>query len=188
MSEIRVPFIQNAKDMLTNVSHFSPLIISSCVLFGSVITGTLEKAFVFFLWAALGTFFRSFIIETGHGFDATYSTFMIVFTMLYLMVPMIFSSIQNHIGVNYAMIAFFVSYFVLDLHIKQGAGAITLVKNVVLGILFGMGVVLLMYSTRMKYYLYINEVNPSGEVCSVPSKQQFRCNVYKNGELVGTQG
>jgi hypothetical protein len=185
MSEMQGQWIQNTRDMLSNVSHFSPLIICTCVLFGSVITGTLEKAFVFLLWLALGTFFRSFIISSG-SYDLTYSTFTIVFTMLYLIVPMIFSAVQNHIGVNYAMIAFFVSYLILDVQVKQAAGASALIKNIVMGVIFGMGVALLMYGTRMKHYLFINEVNPSGEVCSMPSKQQFRCNVYKNGELVGS--
>ncbi len=188
MSEISPSFLQNMKSMLNNVSHFSPLILSSCVLFGSVITGTLEKAFVFFLWVALATFFRSFVIPTGGSYDITYSTFMIVFSMLYLTVPMIFSSVQNHMGINYGMIAFFVCYFILDLHVKQSAGAMLLTKNVVFGLLLGMGATLLMYGTKMKKYLYINEVNSSGEVCSVPSKQQFRCSVYKNGELVATNG
>ena len=44
---------------------------------------------------------------------------------------------------------------------------------------------ILMYGTTLKKYLYINEVNSNKEVCSMPSKQQFKCRLYRNGELVG---
>ena len=42
-----------------------------------------------------------------------------------------------------------------------------------------------MYGTELKGYLYINEINSNKEVCSMPSKQQFKCKVYKDGALVG---
>jgi hypothetical protein len=43
-----------------------------------------------------------------------------------------------------------------------------------------------MYGSNLKGYLFINEINNNKEVCSMPSKQQFKCSVYKNGELVGS--
>ena len=44
---------------------------------------------------------------------------------------------------------------------------------------------LIMYGSELKSYLYINEINTNKEVCSMPSKQQFKCKVYKDGTLVG---
>jgi hypothetical protein len=44
----------------------------------------------------------------------------------------------------------------------------------------------IMYGSKLNNYLYINEVNSNKEVCSMPTKQQFKCSVYKNGELVGS--
>jgi hypothetical protein len=43
-----------------------------------------------------------------------------------------------------------------------------------------------MYGSKFNNYLYINEINTNKEVCSMPTKQQFKCSVYKNGELVGS--
>jgi hypothetical protein len=61
------------------------------------------------------------------------------------------------------------------------------IGNVLIGIFLG-GVIagLIMYGSNLKSYLYINEVNTNKEVCTMPSKQQFKCSVYKNGELVGS--
>jgi hypothetical protein len=44
---------------------------------------------------------------------------------------------------------------------------------------------MVMYGTTLKDYLYINEANTNKEVCSMPSKQQFKCKVYKDGTLIG---
>jgi hypothetical protein len=45
---------------------------------------------------------------------------------------------------------------------------------------------IIMYGTGWRGYLFINEVNSNKEVCSMPTKQQFRCSVYKNGEMVSS--
>ena len=44
---------------------------------------------------------------------------------------------------------------------------------------------LIMYGSSLKGYLYINEINTNKEVCNMPSKQQFKCRVFKDGTLVG---
>ena len=60
------------------------------------------------------------------------------------------------------------------------------IGDVLSGIFLG-GVIagLIMYGTSLKGYLYINEINSNKEVCSMPSKQQFKCKVFKDGTLVG---
>jgi hypothetical protein len=42
----------------------------------------------------------------------------------------------------------------------------------------------MIYFSPMNNYLFMNEIYTNGQVCSMPSKQQFKCSVYKNGELV----
>ena len=34
-------------------------------------------------------------------------------------------------------------------------------------------------------YLFFNEVSSNKDICYQPSEQTFKCNVYKDGELVG---
>jgi uncharacterized membrane protein len=125
--------------------------------------------------------------------DITYSTYILSFTLMYFLMPMIMLSSQSKTNaINYGVLAFFVAYIVLDLFIKKSLACIpaffsTLVIGDVLSGVFLGGIIsgLIMYGTTLKSYLYINEINANKEVCSMPSKQQFKCRVFKNGELVG---
>ena len=112
---------------------------------------------------------------------------------MYFTIPMVMVSIQNNVNViNYGVLAFFIAYIVLDLFIKTTLSCIpTLFSTLVIGdILSGAflgGVIagVIMYGTNLKNYLYINEINSNKEVCSMPSNQQFKCRVFRNGTLVG---
>jgi hypothetical protein len=46
-------------------------------------------------------------------------------------------------------------------------------------------IVTLMYAGGSGKYLFFNEVSSNKEVCYQPSKQTFKCQMYKDGELVG---
>ena len=124
--------------------------------------------------------------------DVTYSTYILAFTMFYFIMPMIMVSANNKINaMNYYVIAFFIAYIVLDLFIKSSLLCIPTILsvNVLSEIVSGMGLGALiagpiMYGTSLRNMLFINEVNSNKEVCSMPSKQKFKCNLYKNGELV----
>ena len=52
----------------------------------------------------------------------------------------------------------------------------------------GLGAIIasLIYSSTLSSYLFVNELSSGNETCSMPSKQTFRCSVYKNGELVNS--
>jgi hypothetical protein len=125
--------------------------------------------------------------------DVLYSTYLLTFTMMYFMVPMFMISVQNNVNIiNYGVLAFFICYIGIDIFIKNKLLCIpgNFSKNVLGNIFSGMflgGVIagLIMYGTQLKVYLYINEINSNKEVCSMPSKQQFKCKVYKDGTLVG---
>jgi len=45
---------------------------------------------------------------------------------------------------------------------------------------------LLMYSSLLKKYLYINKINSNREICSLPSRQHFKCNLYRDGTIVSS--
>jgi hypothetical protein len=174
-------------------------------------TATMEKAFVFFVWIFIITFLRVIalsgrkanpdipaICNTGLTElfvvqDYTYSTYILTFTMMYFILPMVMVSKQSNMNsLNYGVLTFFIAYIVLDLFIKNSLSCIPgffsslVLTDILSGLFFGGVVVVLMYSTNLKPYLYVNEINSNKEVCSMPSKQQFRCNVYKNGEIVGS--
>ena len=202
-------------NIFNSLSFYSPIIICVSIVLFSMFTVTMEKAFVFFVWIFIITFIRIIVFKglksnsdsviaipeicaTGLSelfipMDVTYSTYILTFTMMYFITPMVMVSAQNKVNaLNYGVLAFFIAYIVLDLFIKKSLSCInkilsTLVIGDILSGLFLGGLIsgIIMYGTSLKSYLYINEINTNKEVCSMPSKQQFKCSVYKDGALVG---
>ena len=207
------PLLLNTLNIFYSLSFYAPIIICVCIVFFSMFTVTMNKALVFFGWVSLITFARIVIYkglkitqntppicETGSSElfipkDVLYSTFLLSFTMMYFMVPLFMISVQNNVNIiNYGVLAFFICYIGLDIFIKNKLLCIpaetfgkSVSGNILSGIFLG-GLIagIIMYGTVLKGYLYINEINSNKEVCSMPSKQQFKCKVYKDGTLVGT--
>lgn len=123
--------------------------------------------------------------------DNTYSTFILVLTLTYFLAPMMIISKQNKINtINYAVITFFVSYICYDFLLKKYLyGCVDystqLLADGISGIGLGILVVFILISTGNSSVLFINELTSNKEVCTRPSKQQFKCSLYKNGEIVG---
>lgn len=215
-SELQNALFNNTMNIFQSLSFYSPIIICVSIVLFSMFTATMEKAFVFFVWIFIITFIRIIVFKgfkssedsviaipdiclTGLSElfipkDVTYSTYILTFTMMYFITPMVMISKQNKINaLNYGVLAFFIAYIVLDLFIKNSLSCIPgffsslVIGDILSGVFLG-GVIagVIMYGSNLKSYLYINEINTNKEVCSMPSKQQFRCNVYKNGEIVGS--
>lgn len=215
-SNLQNALLKNTMNIFNSLSFYSPIIICVSIVVFSMFTGTIEKSFVFFVWIFIITFIRIIVFKglksnkdesveipsiclTGLSElfipkDVTYSTYILTFTMMYFIMPMVMVSSQNKINaINYGVLSFFVAYIALDLFIKSSLSCIpslwsSLVIGDILSGLFLGGVVsgLIMYGSNLKSYLYINEINSNKEVCSTPSKQQFKCRVFKDGTLVGS--
>jgi hypothetical protein len=214
-NELQNALLNNVMNMFNSLSFYSPIIICVSIIVFSMFTATMEKVFVFFIWIFIITFIRIIVFKglssgkepiteipniclTGLSElfipkDVTYSTYILSFTMMYFITPMIMISTQNKINlINYGVLSFFIAYIALDLFIKKsllcipGFFSSLVIGDVLSGIFLGSVISgLIMYGSNLKSYLYINEVNTNKEVCTMPSKQQFRCNVYKDGTLVG---
>ena len=219
MSDLQNALFDSTMNILNSLSFYSPIIICFSIVLFSMFTSTMEKAFVFFVWIFIITFIRIIVFKgfksnsnsnqnvvpnempniclTGLSQlfipqDITYSTYMLTFTMMYLITPMLMVSKQHNVNIiNYGMLGFFLAYIGLDLFIKNQLNCIKLFSSLVIGdILSGLflGAVIsgiIMYGSTLKSYLYINEINTNKEVCSMPSKQQFKCRVFKDGTLIG---
>lgn len=116
--------------------------------------------------------------------NATFSAFVFAFTIVYLSIPMFTNG-----DVNFWVFSGLIVYFFTDILIKTYKGCIIqlgdLVINVLLGVASASLIVSLMYAGGSGRYLFFNEVSGEKDMCSVPSEQKFKCQVYKNGELVG---
>lgn len=116
--------------------------------------------------------------------NSTFSSFVFAFTIMYLSIPMFTNG-----SVNYWIFLGLIVYFFLDIFIKLykkcviNAGYLFL--NVLLGLTSSALIVVLMYFGGSSKYLFFNEVQSDKQMCSMPKNQTFKCNVYKNGEIIG---
>jgi hypothetical protein len=93
--------------------------------------------------------------------------------------------------VNSYVVAFFGCYILFDIGMKlfsmgcieMGMGLVG--DFLVGGVLGAIMALLLFYSDKISL-MFINELNSNKEVCSVPSKQMFRCSVFKDGMIIGS--
>jgi hypothetical protein len=116
--------------------------------------------------------------------NSTFSSFVFAFTIMYLSIPMFSNG-----SVNYWIFSGLLVYFFLDMFIKTYKGCVIQMGELFLNVLTGAAssalIVILMYSGNSSKYLFFNETQSNKDVCSMPKNQTFKCNVYKNGELIG---
>jgi hypothetical protein len=112
-----------------------------------------------------------------------FNSMFIAFTLAYLYMPMQYIS-----GMNYPVILFITGLLVLDAGTKITGGCTTF-GGVALGTLVGFILGLLwfiaFYSTGHEDLLYFNAEPSNNVICSRPSKQSFKCKVFKNGQIIG---
>ena len=213
MPDIQNQLLSTSMDVLYSLSFYAPVIICMSMVVFSTFTSSWGKLGYFFLWILVITFLRIIVFRaigttnnvnlpekclTGISQifipqDITYSTYILCFTLMYLIMPMIMVSSQSKINVmNYSVLGFLIFYIIMDLGIKLRLSCInSLFSGLVLGdIISGLflGAIIagpIMYGSNLKKYLYTNELNSNKEICSLPNKQQFKCQVYKDGTLVG---
>ena len=196
--------------LFTNLAMFSPLIVVSSVFVFSVFLSQIQKG-LFYIFLVIGItvarliavhYFekvggapparlkrRDPICDTGNFLpgtsNASYSSYILLFTMAYICGPMLVNS-----NINYGVLLFFLIYIIFDIVIKVKLGCVSglfgLLGDGIMGLILGGLISGLMFTFGAKKLLFINDVASDKQVCNMPSKQTFKCAVYKNGELVGS--
>lgn len=194
--------ILQPSNLLVFMVFYSPIIICIAIIAFTVIIqsykGFIYLGFLFavsvvreFLYYAAGgkeappaSSICSVIKYSTHG-NNTYSAFMIAFTMMYMCLPMFFND-----SMNWFVFGTFISYLTLDIMIRGMNKCIldpsVLFLNVAMGIISGLAIISAMSAGGSSKFLFFNEMQSNKVVCSRPKKQQFKCAVYKNGELVSS--
>jgi hypothetical protein len=115
--------------------------------------------------------------------NPTFSAFVFAFTIMYLSIPMFSNS-----SVNYWVFISLITYFFMDIFIKIYKNCVIKMGDLFLNILLGATsaalIVTLMYAGGSGKYLFFNEVSSNKEMCYQPSKQNFKCLMYKDGTLI----
>lgn len=183
------------------LSFYSPIILAVSLTLVSFMFQNF-KGFIYLGFLLAAVVVRSFIYQYAGGkpttFDGTictsvqftkygnssFSVFVFGFTIMYIFLPMFVNG-----GDNYQIFSFILFYAFLDMMVKFYKRCITTIADISINLLAGLGIsaliVSLMYVGGSGKYLFFNEIAGNKEICSMPSKQTFRCKVYKNGTLVG---
>ena len=119
----------------------------------------------------------------GERYDSpSMNSLILCFTFAYLLLPMIFNK-----QINYMVIVTLISLFIIDTF-SQLSNKCTNPSGTLLGSLVGfvLGAIYytLIYHSGNKGLLYFEEFQSNNVICKRPRKQQFKCRVFKNGELV----
>jgi hypothetical protein len=199
----------NTVSIFAALSFYSPLIMVISIILFSIFSAAAYKGFVylFFLFAATAlrmlamniisgphqTNVGTPICDTGMFLpytNYTYSTYILVFSLVYFVTPMVIISKQNKMNsINYSVIMFFISYICYDVGIKAFYNCIDIssgiIADILCSIMLAAGTVAALMASNNTDVLFINELTSNKEICTRPSKQQFKCSVYKNGEVIG---
>jgi hypothetical protein len=187
------------------ITFYMPLIISLIVLSWGIIMQSVN-GFIYLLFMLGMSVVREFILtSSGHtetsalkgmggasicdtisyskNGNNTYSVFMMSFTTVYLSMPMFLNS-----SVNWLFVGTCIAGIIMDIGVRTKAGCAMSGKgiftNMVAGLVLAMSIVSLMSANGGEKFLFFNEIQSNKAVCSRPTKQQFKCSVYKNGEIL----
>jgi hypothetical protein len=112
------------------------------------------------------------------------STLIIAFTIAYLVLPMKYNK-----QMNYVVLIFLLCLLGVDIMTKVQNKCTTYpgtILGALVGFLFGAVWYILFYSMGYSSLLYFDELRSDNVQCSMPTKQTFKCSVYKNGQLISS--
>jgi len=122
------------------------------------------------------------------GLNTTLGSFVLSFTFFYLCFPMFVSN-----NINWVIVSLLLFYILFDALTKASLGCLNkklasfMGGDLFAGSVFGVFISCLMYYCGGQNLLFTTEIPSNNVVCSKPSSQQFKCNVYKNGRIIGSQ-
>ena len=111
--------------------------------------------------------------------NSSINSAILSFIFIYLAVPMFYNSM------NYGILIVVLIFYVIDC-ITMLNSRCTNMYAIVLSSLIGASIAVLSTSIMMANkpsFLFYN-APANAEICSRPSNQKFKCNVYKNGEIL----
>jgi hypothetical protein len=118
-------------------------------------------------------------------YNSPYPTTLIIgFTIAYLVMPMRYNN-----SMNYPVLAFLLALLVLDIYTKV-QNKCTSYPGAMLGGFVGALSGLIWYGlfkiTGYQSLLYFDELRSDKVMCAKASEQKFKCQVYKNGEIISS--
>lgn len=200
--------ITNVVDYSTICLGYSPIILSICILLISFYYQSYQ-GIVFFIFLIVSSFFRKAFLSSAVNstFGTTtianstnynkcsyfsmfqnsstdgFNIFFITFVTGYFITPMLLYGYTNPY-----VIGFLIVYFVLIIwndNKNKCSSPSTSISNIIFGVLSVAGTMSTIIFAGLEQYLFLQDLISDATICSMPSKQTFKCSVYKNGKLIG---
>jgi hypothetical protein len=188
-------------NIIVFLSFYSPIILATCITAMSFLFQNF-KGFIYLGFLIGCCVVRNFVyvmsgsapivndktictsVQYSKYGNPTFSAFVFAFTIMYFSIPMFSNGAPN-----FWLLIVLLVYFFLDLFIKIYKKCVISTGDLFLNVLLGLAssalIVTLMYAGGSGKYLFFNEVSSDKQVCYQPKKQTFRCQVFKDGTLVG---
>ena len=183
----------------------SPLLITFFMIMTSILTNNIVKGLIFTMGIVIITFINyllknllqskqsilaspfcnivpsPFTVQNDAGiYDSpSLSSTIIGYTTAYLIFPMKMNNQLNPSLITFLLVLLVINGTVENSDKCTTIGGVVLGSSV--GILFGILYYSLIKISGNENLAYFSEVISNNTTCSKPSKQQFRCTVYKNG-------
>lgn len=112
----------------------------------------------------------------------SYNSVIISYTIAYLVGPMLMNN-----TINYLLIIFLLGILAIDSFARvknRCTTSIGVVFGIILGLIIGSFYYMIIKASGNEQLLYNDDFVSNKVACSKPTKQQFKCAVYKNGELL----
>jgi hypothetical protein len=122
------------------------------------------------------------IIQQNFGTHPSFISGLYGYTILYILIPML-----QQKTLNLSLILILLLLFLIDTLVRF-YNQCTTIGFWLAGLVLGLVVATLWYTilkgSKNDQLLYYNNSLSSKQTCSRPSKEKFKCSVYKNGELL----
>jgi hypothetical protein len=111
------------------------------------------------------------------------SSAILSFSSTYLIYPMIINN--QH---NFSLLVFLIGVTAINAvteYSQKCSDIMGLILGLLVGIFFGLLYYSLLYISTKSKFVYFADTISNNVQCSKPTNQQFKCQVYKNGEVIG---
>jgi hypothetical protein len=195
-------------NLLMLFGGFSPMFLIIFVILASAFNGTIQNGLIYFSGIIVISFLAFLISKMMDNYNITdtkmanltcnmlamgqkwttpnLDSTVLAFTFVYLLSPMLANN-QMNIEVLVTIGVLFVANILFQLknNCLGNNYMIAALVGLLLGSIGGFLWFLMLFFTK-KDLLFFNELLSNNVVCNRPSKQRFRCNVYKNGQLISS--
>lgn len=166
------------KNMFNMAVQYPGVFLSCCVGFMGLMAGMWRAVIAFVSAVSIWQILAYEVICVGSRLVANLT--VILFATVYMLFPPFLNGREQ----NWFVVSFFSMYVIAAFFGSHGETPVgSLIIKCLLSILVACLYVYFVWSLAPQVF-FVKETNGNGDVCTMATNQQFKCTVYKNGELV----